>query len=365
MNDLIKQVATLAELQKQATPGPWAASTQGSGTGFTGNVWFDGPGSIWVASPGQAGNRAEQFIENARFIAAAGSLDFAALAAALPASTTSVSGGAADFSKIEKVLDDARSELTYDGGAGYNHGLVFEYDEVVKEVMARLAASEGYDNLREVLVKYVACNEATESEVFLRLRGKRSWTRAEFVQELRANGPQALDMMVSLMATAAYMTTKDKDFPPASPASVSSPVEPDSDFVKRLSKQLGKLDKVFDQLEFFSKREEWGAVDDEIIKWDDIALKLRNLALDMRRAALTSSLGGAETGGWAMLSDDLPESGRWKVAVHTDEGDEVHTLELSPSGDWIHEGEATYAHGYYFSPYAYAPIEAAPADAAR
>lgn len=46
-----------------------------------------------------------------------------------------------DWQKIERVLDDARGELTYDGGAGYNHGLVYEYDEAVKEILTLSAAS--------------------------------------------------------------------------------------------------------------------------------------------------------------------------------------------------------------------------------
>ena len=109
---------------------------------------------------------------------------------------------------------------------GYNH----DYDTLITKMYATataidallltarphpatLLAAEGYEKLREVLIQYVACNGAAQDEVFLRLRGKRSWTRAEFVEELRANGPQALDMMAGLMATAAYLTTKDKEFP--------------------------------------------------------------------------------------------------------------------------------------------------------
>lgn len=105
---------------------------------------------------------------------------------------------------------DARAYNAYQLGA-VEH-LLFQAAEV--------NAAEGYEKLRQTLLQYVACNEATQDEVFLRFRGKRSWTRAEFVQELRDNGPQALDMMVTMMASAAYLVTRDKDFPAASPTVV-------------------------------------------------------------------------------------------------------------------------------------------------
>lgn len=90
----------------------------------------------------------------------------------------------------------------------YRLGAVEHYQRA-----AEASASDGYEQLREALTKYVGSNEATADEVFLRYRGGRSWTRAEFAQELRTNGPQALVMMVTMMASAAYLVTQDKLFP--------------------------------------------------------------------------------------------------------------------------------------------------------
>ncbi|MGI4864182.1 MAG: hypothetical protein ACRYFZ_09695 [Janthinobacterium lividum] len=89
MQDLLNQAATLAELQKQATPGPWAPGTTGRHNP-TGNVWRESYNSAQVAicklNPGP----------DSTFIAAAGSFDFAALhtlLAATPPAALAASGG--------------------------------------------------------------------------------------------------------------------------------------------------------------------------------------------------------------------------------------------------------------------------------
>lgn len=95
----------------------------------------------------------------------------------------------------------------------YRLGAVEHYQRAAALGPEPTCAAAGYERLREVLTKYVASTEATANEVFLRFRGGRSWTRAEFAEELRTNGPQALNMMVTMMASAAYLVSHDKLFP--------------------------------------------------------------------------------------------------------------------------------------------------------
>ena len=51
--------------------------------------------------------------------------------------------------------------------------------------------------------------------------------------------------------------------------------------------------------------------------------------------------------------------GRWLVALSTDEGHEIHTLEHDGK-DFIYDGEPTYCQTCYFNPYAFKTIEPAP-----
>ena len=62
---------------------------------------------------------------------------------------------------------------------------------------------------------------------------------------------------------------------------------------------------------------------------------------------------------WTVLvegdSTTLPTArGEYLVTVDTDSGRETHVLEFT-SGKWLHEGEFTFQHGYYFRPIAWAP----------
>jgi len=50
-----------------------------------------------------------------------------------------------------------------------------------------------------------------------------------------------------------------------------------------------------------------------------------------------------------------PPKGEWLVTADTDNGREVHVLMHEGGGKWLHEGEYTFQHGYYFCPIAWAP----------
>lgn len=59
--------------------------------------------------------------------------------------------------------------------------------------------------------------------------------------------------------------------------------------------------------------------------------------------------------GWHPCKEGEPmKSGTYLCTVATDEGLEVHTLKFNTArGYWMHEGEATFCHGYYFEPVAW------------
>lgn len=57
---------------------------------------------------------------------------------------------------------------------------------------------------------------------------------------------------------------------------------------------------------------------------------------------------------WISVDERLPEQGEWLVTVDTDCGQRVHVLELDRKGNWIHEGEPTFCHGYCFRVVAWA-----------
>lgn len=67
---------------------------------------------------------------------------------------------------------------------------------------------------------------------------------------------------------------------------------------------------------------------------------------------------------WTVLDDDdpttlPPAAGDYLVTVETDSGRETHVLAHTAYGKWMHEGEFTFRHGYYFRPIAWAPRPAA------
>jgi len=132
MEDLIEKVAALAELQKQATPGPWLLTTinanprglrnykqvvRATDTGLLGGLpvpkttmqlTFDGYGKMEEQSDGTPDGYwpTAETKANAQFIATAGSLDFAALHAALtaPAPSSSLLVGG----PLDNLNDDLR-----------------------------------------------------------------------------------------------------------------------------------------------------------------------------------------------------------------------------------------------------------------
>jgi hypothetical protein len=69
---------------------------------------------------------------------------------------------------------------------------------------------------------------------------------------------------------------------------------------------------------------------------------------------------------WVSVDERLPEDGGyWLVTVATDDGPEVHSLLFaSKKQQWIHEGEATFCHGYYFCPTHWAPLPAPASESA-
>lgn len=63
---------------------------------------------------------------------------------------------------------------------------------------------------------------------------------------------------------------------------------------------------------------------------------------------------------WTVLDDDdpttlPPAAGDYLVTVETDSGRETHVLAHTAYGKWMHEGEFTFQHDYYFRPIAWAP----------
>jgi hypothetical protein len=52
---------------------------------------------------------------------------------------------------------------------------------------------------------------------------------------------------------------------------------------------------------------------------------------------------------WKPIST-APKDGKCLLAILTDEGWEYGVLERRSDGVWIHEGEPTYSHGYYYDP---------------
>jgi hypothetical protein len=55
-----------------------------------------------------------------------------------------------------------------------------------------------------------------------------------------------------------------------------------------------------------------------------------------------------------------PADGRCLLAIETDHGYTFGVLDREKSGDWIHDGEPTYCHGYYFCPTHWMPLPEPP-----
>lgn len=66
---------------------------------------------------------------------------------------------------------------------------------------------------------------------------------------------------------------------------------------------------------------------------------------------------------WIKCSDRMPKSGRYIVCAETDDGDYVCEMELEGKDRWMHEGEATYSHGYWINPIYWMELPAPPVEA--
>lgn len=83
----------------------------------------------------------------------------------------------------------------------------------------------------------------------------------------------------------------------------------------------------------------------------------------LREAAAALEAAGEDA--WLPI-ETAPKDGNCLLAIETDDGYTFAVLERDKKGNWIHEGEPTYRHGYYFNPTHWRPLPAPPAiDAAR
>ncbi|MGY3091100.1 hypothetical protein ACVWYF_004164 [Hymenobacter sp. UYAg731] len=70
------------------------------------------------------------------------------------------------------------------------------------------AAAEAFEKLQSAYTKWLAQRPA--DEIFLRVRGKRSWTFGEMTKEMATGEPEALSLMISMMSLAAHLVSTDK-----------------------------------------------------------------------------------------------------------------------------------------------------------
>lgn len=84
------------------------------------------------------------------------------------------------------------------------------------------------------------------------------------------------------------------------------------------------------------------------------AVELRGVTFPERK--LGGLLVRPATNSWQPIPDNLPK-GKYQVTVATDSGPCVEILEFDGRG-WLHEGEYTFQHGYYFRPMLYQPAPA-------
>jgi hypothetical protein len=66
--------------------------------------------------------------------------------------------------------------------------------------------------------------------------------------------------------------------------------------------------------------------------------------------------------GWRPI-ETAPEDGRCLLAINTDDGYEFGVLLRDAKGRWIHDGEPTFCHGYYYEPTHWMPLPEAPTAA--
>lgn len=65
---------------------------------------------------------------------------------------------------------------------------------------------------------------------------------------------------------------------------------------------------------------------------------------------------------WVSVKDRLPEVGEYNVAADTDYGKKVTACELNKDGNWIHDGEETFCHSYYFEVTHWMPLPEPPKE---
>lgn len=58
--------------------------------------------------------------------------------------------------------------------------------------------------------------------------------------------------------------------------------------------------------------------------------------------------------------ESAPKDGRCLLAVATDDGWDFAVLQRDARGNWIHEGEPTFCHGYYYRPKFWMPLPPEP-----
>lgn len=82
---------------------------------------------------------------------------------------------------------------------------------------------------------------------------------------------------------------------------------------------------------------------------------------DPMKRALTAYLEAVDP--WQPI-ESAPKDGNCLLKIKTDEGFEYAVLERRDDGEWIHDGEPTYCHSYYFEPVEWAPIPTPPKQGA-
>jgi len=60
--------------------------------------------------------------------------------------------------------------------------------------------------------------------------------------------------------------------------------------------------------------------------------------------------------------ETAPQDGKCIVAVKTDNGTILAILDRDKKGNWIHEGEPTFCHSYYYEPVMWTPLPELPDD---
>jgi hypothetical protein len=60
--------------------------------------------------------------------------------------------------------------------------------------------------------------------------------------------------------------------------------------------------------------------------------------------------------------ETAPKDGKCLLWVDTDDGGEFAVLARDKNGHWIHEGEPTFCHGFYYAPALWMPLPDPPKE---